>query len=428
MDGLRGCIVVLLFFCSAVTLQAGCDGSMNGAEGKNVTHASFVPGRSQGAKSQEERISDLMNQVLEARWYLKKARAATKPERVEKLAREIEERLHAIEKETRKGGGTGGFTDPACRGKMEEEILPALQEIQKNWGRFLSSHIGCTPEELASCRDDMKDALVKGDRSHCLALFRVIQARIGARCFESASLMEARLRVILQEILALRDRAEQVGPLSPSKPVSSEKQVKPSPPVLSKPKAFLVYVKPRRGKPFPAVIQEPALIDLLLKKGCIVPRDLEPGTRVTLHYMRGLNGSMGMPVEDLQALDADLPLDEDGLLSVKKTIRRRIDGLEKRERERRAAAASGGVKKTARENPAPAKVSPSEAKRSPSFPLLKRFPPEKGWGAERKKQIERKKVVLGVFPDPEEQAFLDHYEAWCKEQAVREAERARGKR
>jgi hypothetical protein len=44
--------------------------------------------------------------------------------------------------------------------------------------------------------------------------------------------------------------------------------------------------------------------------------------------------------------------------------------------------------------------------------LLERFPPEAGWTPEKKAQLERRAVILGLFPSPEEKAWLESFDAW----------------
>jgi hypothetical protein len=46
--------------------------------------------------------------------------------------------------------------------------------------------------------------------------------------------------------------------------------------------------------------------------------------------------------------------------------------------------------------------------------LLQEFPPQSGWGKERRDEIARRKVVIGARPSDQEQRFVDQYDEWCK--------------
>ena len=55
------------------------------------------------------------------------------------------------------------------------------------------------------------------------------------------------------------------------------------------------------------------------------------------------------------------------------------------------------------------RVRDEETKR---FALIRRFPPEKGWGPDKLKAIKHRRVVVGVAPTEEEQYFIDHFAEW----------------
>lgn len=54
-------------------------------------------------------------------------------------------------------------------------------------------------------------------------------------------------------------------------------------------------------------------------------------------------------------------------------------------------------------------------------PLLDEFPPSEGWGEAKVKEIERRKVVVGVYPNPKEKRFLSVFEEWKKQAAAHAA-------
>lgn len=57
--------------------------------------------------------------------------------------------------------------------------------------------------------------------------------------------------------------------------------------------------------------------------------------------------------------------------------------------------------------------------------LLAEFPPEAGWGLDKLKQIEARKIRIGVYPNEKEQSFLDNFSAWNEAYELQEAEKAR---
>lgn len=46
--------------------------------------------------------------------------------------------------------------------------------------------------------------------------------------------------------------------------------------------------------------------------------------------------------------------------------------------------------------------------------LLKEFPPDKGWSAERFGEIQRRKIVLHINPSSQEQKFIEVFQDWAK--------------
>ncbi|MBK8974974.1 MAG: hypothetical protein IPM29_03540 [Planctomycetes bacterium] len=44
--------------------------------------------------------------------------------------------------------------------------------------------------------------------------------------------------------------------------------------------------------------------------------------------------------------------------------------------------------------------------------LLTEFPPDAGWGLAKLQELERRKIVIGVFPNDKEKRFIDNFAAW----------------
>lgn len=52
--------------------------------------------------------------------------------------------------------------------------------------------------------------------------------------------------------------------------------------------------------------------------------------------------------------------------------------------------------------------------------LLTEFPADQGWGAERIKEIHRRKVSVGAFPSEKERRFIEVFESWQKALALKQ--------
>lgn len=78
---------------------------------------------------------------------------------------------------------------------------------------------------------------------------------------------------------------------------------------------------------------------------------------------------------------------------------------------------------TATPSPTPPPVKPSpEPER---HELLKKFPPEDGWGKEKLENIKWRQVILGLFPSPEEKEFIEAFDEWEKAWEAEEKEKAK---
>lgn len=110
--------------------------------------------------------------------------------------------------------------------------------------------------------------------------------------------------------------------------------------------------------------------------------------------------------EEVRAIEVQVA-ERDALVA--QTRRLAAEAKAKADAEAKAAAES-----TAAGTPAtaPAPVTPPTPPPMPD--LLKEFPPEQGWSEDRAAEIERRKVVVGAYPNEQEQRFLDVLAAWCK--------------
>lgn len=68
---------------------------------------------------------------------------------------------------------------------------------------------------------------------------------------------------------------------------------------------------------------------------------------------------------------------------------------------------------------------PQSALTPEQLALLAEFPPEQGWSLDKLKEIEARKIRIGVFPNEQEKRFLEVFAAWNEANQLREAEAAR---
>lgn len=182
--------------------------------------------------------------------------------------------------------------------------------------------------------------------------------------------------------------------------------------------AYSVMVYPKSGNKYEAIVLDKAFVDHFKANETLDPKKFAPDTRVTLHYMRGMNGSMGIKLKDVISIARLAPLSKEDYGDVKNVVGKRIKKLNeqetvriekqkaKRTEERKERAALQEKARLAKEAKAHKNA---ELDR---FPLIKRFPPEKGWSKAMKEEIWRRKIIIKVFPKPEEQYFMDHFDEW----------------
>ncbi|MHC5063380.1 MAG: hypothetical protein ACYTG5_05345 [Planctomycetota bacterium] len=71
-------------------------------------------------------------------------------------------------------------------------------------------------------------------------------------------------------------------------------------------------------------------------------------------------------------------------------------------------AKPGGASKKEEEDSKKPGMDPALAK------LLEEFPPEDGWGKEKYDEIQKRKIVVGVYPDQKSARFLEVFEEWSR--------------
>jgi hypothetical protein len=69
--------------------------------------------------------------------------------------------------------------------------------------------------------------------------------------------------------------------------------------------------------------------------------------------------------------------------------------------------------------------SPTPSPEAERHELLKKFPPEDGWGKEKLEDIKWRQIILSLFPSPEEKEFIEAFDEWEKAWEAEEKEKAK---
>jgi hypothetical protein len=161
-----------------------------------------------------------------------------------------------------------------------------------------------------------------------------------------------------------------------------------------------------------------------------VPADKDaPGAGVRLFFVKDSDGFVFVPTKDMKSAEKlDEVTDREGrdLAKRRADAARRAEDERVRLREKRAeaaaAAAAANAPTEAEETPkaeeheVPVAVSPEE-QLARYTTLLTKYPPEK-WTPETPKEIEKRRIVMDLFPSDEEKAFLAVFEEWSKAYAA----------
>lgn len=191
--------------------------------------------------------------------------------------------------------------------------------------------------------------------------------------------------------------------------------------------AYQVKVFMKSGAEFTAVVRDADLKAFFADNKNLDPKKFDPDKMVTLHYMNGLNGSMGVRMKDLKALTRLVSLTDKELSDVKGVIKKRIDTLRDKEEVRLQKLKEKREAEKKRKEAEEAKRNKLEKERihketeAEKFKWIFRYPPEAGWGPDKKEELYRRAVVVGVYPNEEEQTFIDHFAEWMTQHKAWEA-------
>jgi hypothetical protein len=219
---------------------------------------------------------------------------------------------------------------------------------------------------------------------------------------------------------------------------------RPKPPEVP---SYRVSIRMKNGRRFVGVVSRDKAFSDTVRSGAH-HSDAVYATPASfmLRYVDGLDGEIGLSWQQIQKLDVREILDSAGMRAMDSNFVTARD-VRREQAETPAAETTGDApadpaapatgsdgEKPAEGDAAPTDEAP-DAK--PEVPLLTEFAPEQGWNPERRKQIEWRRTVVGVFPDEREARFLDVYERWEplfldwtreQQQKAREAETTKGDR
>jgi len=148
-----------------------------------------------------------------------------------------------------------------------------------------------------------------------------------------------------------------------------------------------------------------------------------PGVGIRIYYAMGLNGFVFIPYETIEEItfNGELTEQESREWAVRVAeAQRRAD----EERARQAEAAEA-AKRAAEEEKAAEEAgeegdgsekSDADAEKARNLKireLLKRFPPEE-WKPGKLDELKKRAIIMDIFPNDEERAFMDNYDLWLE--------------
>lgn len=188
------------------------------------------------------------------------------------------------------------------------------------------------------------------------------------------------------------------------------------------------------GAKFTGYVEGPTQSRLFQDGAMVDPRKLPGAEKIELHAVNGLNGKMAMPFKNIASwkiadrgegapAKGERKASDDRHRALLQEEEARLEAL----RVQRELKRQETINRKAEEEARKALEEQAE-KMLAAERLLARFPPELGWGPEKRADLLRRKIVVKVFPSAEEQEFLDSFDAWCQALDLRQQREAKLKK
>ena len=217
--------------------------------------------------------------------------------------------------------------------------------------------------------------------------------------------------------------AAEDDPAPGREPVPAEaEEPQPAPPINVEPVRGIRYrVWLKSGRSMEGIVRAKGVFEVHESDTGYRPADDdEAGAGVRFWFPKAQDGFIFMPVSAMERLEELGELSTDDGRSI---ARARVDAAQRAQRERfhiktlraadedaeaeaAAAQAEQGAEEALEEEIVTEEVAAGEM-----AALLLRFPPDR-WTLDRPKEIERRKVILGLFPSDEEKDFLAVFDQW----------------
>lgn len=231
--------------------------------------------------------------------------------------------------------------------------------------------------------------------------------------------------------LAARLAGQDPAPAEPEKPEAVKERIRQARQDMEQdrkaPSNVQVRLELRNGEVLTGIVRAGRFVERRQGRDYVRAEKEEPGAGMRIWYYNNTSSEIFILYKDIGETAvlrrlSDLELAEHG-----KKIREEEERVAAAARER-ARARIQALKERARAEADPEKEAEAKAKeaqereaaaRAERAALLKEFPPAEGWGPERVKEIETRKIVLGVFPSKQESRFLELFALW--QQALQES-------
>ncbi len=148
-----------------------------------------------------------------------------------------------------------------------------------------------------------------------------------------------------------------------------------------------------------------------------------PGAGIRVWYYNNTNSYIFLPFEAITSYKIGARLTQIQIKEIEARIERtqaealaaRKEELARRKSARDKKDAEDEAESEQAEKVAESKAEAAKKKKDDALlALLKEFPPEAGWSEDRMREIEQRKMTVGVFPDKKQQRFLEVFPQWQK--------------